>query len=402
MNILNNFNIITILLAGVFIIPILSGIANPISPQGMKRSLFSMVHNLEMIAGIIITFYIYRGLQNGKWNQILDSLYQLMPSVRTLVTAYEHNLAANAGFLLLLFTVVVFILNLLMTPVSRFVLVPLVNGISSAVNSFGNGSKRIIGGLWQIPRSIWLVLVCSLLLNLYLNVGTNAEYKGYIKQSGGYQKISAKAVEPLLGSEFAQKIPVLINDSFRKINGGTGADGIGLVDSGVSGNSDNLPIIEYFNGVTLDEAIKSNDAIDRTAKKIAGAEAEDKKKAYLLYKWISSNITYDYDKAEQIVADPAVVDSGSKVAYTEKRGVCFDYATLYVSMCRAVDLKVRLVTGLGYSGSVWGDHAWNQVYSSEENRWINVDATFGSSGYDYFDRANFSSSHKDAEIQGEW
>lgn len=399
MSIFSNFNIITILLTGVFVLPVLSGIANPISPQGMKRSLLSLVHNLEMIAGIILTFYIYRGLQNGKWNQILDSLYQLAPTVKALVTAYEHNLAANAGFLLLLFTVVVFVLHLFMTPVTRFILVPLTNGISSAVNSLGNGAKRMIGGLWQIPRSVWLVLVCSLLLNLYLNVGTNAEYKGYINQSGVYKKISAKAVEPLLGSEFAQKIPVLINDSFRKINGGTGS---GLVDSGISDGSGKLPIIEYFNGVTLDEAIKSNDAIDRTAKKIVGSETEDKKKAYRLYEWICSNITYDYDKAEQIVVDPTVVASGSKVAYTERRGVCFDYATLYVSMCRAVNLKVRLVTGLGYSGSVWGDHAWNQVYSSEENRWINVDTTFGSSGYDYFDRANFSSSHKDADIQGEW
>ena len=88
--------------------------------------------------------------------------------------------------------------------------------------------------------------------------------------------------------------------------------------------------------------------------------------------------------------------------YTTRKGVCFDYSCLYVSMCRAVGLKVRLVTGLGYSGSAWGDHAWNQVYSSGEKRWINVDTTFGSTGGDFFDQTDFFLTHKDAEVQGEW
>jgi transglutaminase-like putative cysteine protease len=71
-------------------------------------------------------------------------------------------------------------------------------------------------------------------------------------------------------------------------------------------------------------------------------------------------------------------------------------------MCRAAGLKVRLVTGLAYSGVAWGDHAWNEVYSTEEDRWINVDATFGSAGVNYFDKPDFSMDHSDAEVQGEW
>ena len=71
-------------------------------------------------------------------------------------------------------------------------------------------------------------------------------------------------------------------------------------------------------------------------------------------------------------------------------------------MSRAAGLKVRLVTGLGYNGSSWGDHAWNQVYYPAEKRWINVDSTFGSSGLNSFDNADFAWIHKDADIQGEW
>ena len=63
---------------------------------------------------------------------------------------------------------------------------------------------------------------------------------------------------------------------------------------------------------------------------------------------------------------------------------------------------MRLVTGLGYSGVSWGDHAWNQVYSVEESRWIDVDATFGNSGADYFDKEDFNVDHKYPTVQGEW
>ena len=89
------------------------------------------------------------------------------------------------------------------------------------------------------------------------------------------------------------------------------------------------------------------------------------------------------------------------MAFNTRMGICFDYASLYVSMCRAVGLKVRLVTGLGYSGSSWGDHAWNQVYVPEEGRWINVDPTFGTVN-NYFDKPDFTVDHKDTKVQGEW
>ena len=55
-----------------------------------------------------------------------------------------------------------------------------------------------------------------------------------------------------------------------------------------------------------------------------------------------------------IVSSPSAVTSGSQVAFAERKGVCFDYATLYVSMCRAVGLKVRLVTGMGYRRRLLG------------------------------------------------
>jgi transglutaminase-like putative cysteine protease len=73
-----------------------------------------------------------------------------------------------------------------------------------------------------------------------------------------------------------------------------------------------------------------------------------------------------------------------------------------VAMCRAVDVKVRFVTGLGYTGAEWGDHAWNQAYDADAGEWLSVDTTFGTSGVNYFDSAHFNLDHKDSIVQGEW
>lgn len=223
-----------------------------------------------------------------------------------------------------------------------------------------------------------------------------------MNQSTAYQVVYKNAVSPALNSNIAKKIPVLVNDSFGKVmERAQPIEDTGPAISNHPVKKDNPYVITYFNGVTLDEAIKSNAQIDATARQIVGSEQNSKKKAHLLYKWVSQNIEYDYNKAAIISKDSSGIASGSIIAFNTRTGICFDYSSLYISMCRAVGLKVRLISGLGYSGLAWGDHAWNQVYSIEESRWINVDTTFGTNG-NYFDKRDFNVDHRYAQVQGEW
>jgi transglutaminase-like putative cysteine protease len=185
-----------------------------------------------------------------------------------------------------------------------------------------------------------------------------------------------------------KNVQVILKDSFR------------FAEREITDESGQVHLIKYFNGVTLDDAIESNAEIDAEAQAIVGTETDARQQAYLIYLWICENIKYDTDKAAALSVDSAKVPSGAAIAYATRTGVCFDYACLYIAMCRAVDVKIRFLTGLGYTGSNWGDHAWNQVYA--ENGWINVDTTFGSSGINYFDRPHFNLDHKDAVVQGEW
>lgn len=81
-----------------------------------------------------------------------------------------------------------------------------------------------------------------------------------------------------------------------------------------------------------------------------------------VYLWVTGNISYDNEKAEQVTSDyvPAVDET-----LQTKKGICFDYASLMVAMLRSQNIPTKLE--VGYSGQVY--HAWISVYL-EDHGWI--------------------------------
>lgn len=73
------------------------------------------------------------------------------------------------------------------------------------------------------------------------------------------------------------------------------------------------------------------------------------------YAYVTSHISYDYDKADSVEAGylPDVDDTLSTGT-----GICFDYAALTTAMLRSQDIPCKLQ--IGYSGDV--KHAWIDVY----------------------------------------
>ncbi|MEG1481707.1 transglutaminase-like domain-containing protein [Clostridium sp.] len=159
--------------------------------------------------------------------------------------------------------------------------------------------------------------------------------------------------------------------------------------------------IIYYNGVTIENGVKSNAEINNMAKEITKYDKTDREKAKNLYAWVGSNIKYDYKKAEAVLSDNNVNNSGAIPAFNERKGICFDYACLYAAMCRANNLKVKIVMGEAYNGEEYISHAWNEVYLESENKWIKVDPTFYIAG-DYFDNKDFDKDHKEKSVAGEW
>lgn len=399
MNLFNNFNIITLLIIGIFLMPLLTGLLYPISINRIHHSLLSFLNSIKLIIGLLLSFYLVRIIFSNNPNSFLAPLYKVFPSVEDFILRYNHDIMAYTIVFFILLSITLWVLEILTIPVEKYAIIPLTGRLSSVFNSMNSKVKRLLSVFWQLPKSVCMVLIFSLLLNFYINFINNNTTGDYINHSSAYQIINKEFLRPILSTDIAKKLPVLINDSFNNAaEEFTPANN----ENGENPNYWKVPVIKYFNGVTLEEAIKSNSGIDKKAKEIVADEKSDKIKAYLLYQWISQNVQYDDDKAAVIVTSPSHVKSGSIVTYSEKEGVCFDYSCLYVSMCRAVGLNVRFVTGLAYNGIEWGDHAWNQVYDSQEQRWINVDTTFGNSGGDYFDNEDFATNHKYDVIQGEW
>ena len=172
------------------------------------------------------------------------------------------------------------------------------------------------------------------------------------------------------------------------------------ISNGLKENIINNKIV-YYNGVTINDGVKSNDAINKKARDITKKSVNDYEKAKDIYKWVGSNIQYDDNKAEKVTNMDGNYESGAITAFKTRKGICFDYACLYTAMSKDVGLKTRVVIGEAYNGEEYISHAWNQVYISEDDRWVNVDPTFYVSG-DYFDNSNFSNDHKIKSIAGEF
>ena len=80
------------------------------------------------------------------------------------------------------------------------------------------------------------------------------------------------------------------------------------------------------------------------------------------YYYVIRNISYDTDKAENTPTD-YVPDIDTILE--EKKGICFDYASLMAALLRSQSIPTKLE--VGYSGEAY--HAWISVYLTESG-WV--------------------------------
>ncbi len=145
--------------------------------------------------------------------------------------------------------------------------------------------------------------------------------------------------------------------------------------------------------------IESDDEkIIKLAEEIVSGVDSDLEKAQAINDWVSRNIRYDYEKYINHLNNDYDNQYGAKVTLESQKGVCYDYAALVAALGRAAGLRTKMVKGEGITESYRGYHAWNEIYISEQNRWLKLDTTFSStSGQDYFDSAKFDESHIKAD-----
>lgn len=123
-----------------------------------------------------------------------------------------------------------------------------------------------------------------------------------------------------------------------------------------------LDSIQNINWSLNDDAIKK-------AKEITQNLVSNDEKVQAIYKYIISNIKYDYYKMNNVKSDyiPNINDT-----FKTGTGICYDYASLSAGMLRSLGIPTKLVKG--YKNDIQDYHAWNEVYLN--NKWVIIDTTY--------------------------
>ncbi|MGI5892717.1 MAG: transglutaminase-like domain-containing protein [Bacillota bacterium] len=95
-------------------------------------------------------------------------------------------------------------------------------------------------------------------------------------------------------------------------------------------------------------------------------------KAKILWDYVIKNNTYDYGKLSKLPPGYIPVPDNT---FIERRGICYDFASLYAAMLRSQGTPAKLVKGYAPKNVV-GYHAWNEVYDVNRGQWIVVDSTY--------------------------
>ena len=105
--------------------------------------------------------------------------------------------------------------------------------------------------------------------------------------------------------------------------------------------------------------------VQQVAKGIIGDLRDARQAATRLSRWVFENLRKQ---------SPRVAQASALQILDEMRGDCSEHALLYVTLCRAVGIPARRCSGYVCVGSLWGSHAWAEVFVGE---WVGADPTTG-------------------------
>lgn len=391
------FNPITLILVAAFVFPIVKGFLFKFSSNSLKGDIQEVGSNIAFIAALFVGIIFSKRIFIEHDKGIYKDIYEAIP--KQLLRYMETN---DMIFYAVVIPIMVFVfyklISFLIELINIITLYPVVDVLERFMQNKSASFKRFSGAIIEIPKAIVYVLFITFIINILSMLNLTGKYSAFLEDSKPYNYLCREVVLPATNSTVAKQLPNILNNSFKVVVKDADSKDLG---SSIVDIASNKRVIVYYNGVTLDEGIKSNTKIDSFAKELVSKASTNRDKAKLIYNWIGSNISYDYDKAEAVLGNDFDIKSGAIPTFQTQKGICFDYACLYVAMARANGLKVRIVTGEGFNGVNWVSHAWNEVYIPEEDKWYKVDSTFYKGG-NYFNSRRFDLDHRDAKIAGQW
>ena len=238
-------------------------------------------------------------------------------------------------------------------------------------------------------------------------IDTSDAAKGYFSArytAGGTTKIKvmvekdgAKYTYDLKADGTTEKYPLQLGDGKYKIRvlrntSGTKYATVQTVYENVTLESPFAPYLhsnQYVNYTADTEVVK-------TAAQLISQSSDRLTQVDSVYKYVTDAMTYDKNKA-------ATVQSGYlpnvDQVVADKKGICFDYASVMAAMLRSQGIPTKLVTGYVAPNNAY--HAWNEVWVEGKGwvktgsiyfdgvSWTLMDPTFTSAGKDSKYISNF-------------
>ena len=101
-------------------------------------------------------------------------------------------------------------------------------------------------------------------------------------------------------------------------------------------------------------------------------EKDLQKKAQMLWDFMVKNNSYDYAKLSTLKSGYIpVIDK----TLEEKKGICYDFTSLYAAMLRSQGIPSKLIKGYAPKNA-GGYHSWNEVYDETNKAWVVIDTTY--------------------------
>lgn len=329
------------------------------------NSLFSVKEGFNWLIYKVMLACSYVCFVSKNAVNIIDFIYDNIPKLT--LNDYENEVLLTIVFSVIILTM----LTWLFAEISFRLYEYLKNNIMIKFKLF----KFII----KLYHESNIVYALVYVINKFITIA----YVGSLTVGLGIILLSPNSFEALENNKFTNKIVSVICDSYNESK---------LITVAKQKNT-------VYNGTLLSDAVKSNVDIENIAKSITSEYDEDIIKARKIYNWIGRNIEYEYEYIEN--NGYLGENRGAIYAFSNSKGVCFDFASLFTAMARSLSLPVRLIIGDAYNGEITGRHAWNQVYIKEEDRWISVDSTFWGDE-NAFDSKDFDENHFEDYMAGEW
>ncbi len=122
------------------------------------------------------------------------------------------------------------------------------------------------------------------------------------------------------------------------------------------------PALADYLKATREFAVDDKGVKDK-AREIAGEDRDAWSVARKLADWTHKNLEWKH-----------VTNADAAQTLATREADCTEFSQLFVAMARSLGLPSRMVTGLAYSGSSFGAHAWVEVWAG---KWIELDPTWG-------------------------